>query len=181
MKEKILELIPIAGFVVSLASLFIWIYVVFGPLSELQKNVALQNYSDNIDIQFNYPDLKEINSWNDPVMKSFMQKPVSRNDKGEPVYQAQFCVLNAPNNFSVETFIFKRYEPGGAPNTFQQLIKPIELLTPNKGKAFAKYKNRPRVFKLDIVITDQNPATIIINVLNQDKSVVKSGFYHIEH
>jgi hypothetical protein len=180
MKEKILELIPIAGFLVILMNLFVWIYAVFGPLSELQKNVASQNYSDNIEIQFNYPDLKEINSWNDPVMKGLIQKPVSRNEKGEPVYQAQFCVLNAPNNFSVETFIFKRYVPGGAPNLFPQLIKPIELLTPNKGKAFAKYRNKPRIFKLDMVITDQNPATIIINVLNQERSVIKSGFYHIE-
>jgi hypothetical protein len=180
MKEKILELIPIAGFVVSLMTLCVWIYAVFGPLAELQKNVAAQNYSENIDIQFNYPDLKEINSWNDPVMKGFMQKPVSRNEQGEPVYQAQFCVLNAPNNFSVETFIFKRYVPGGAPNLFPQMIKPIELLTPNKGKSFVKYRNRPRIFKLDMVITDQNPATIIINVLNQERSVIKSGFYHFE-
>lgn len=181
MIDNILKFIPLGGFIVSLLSISVGIYAVFGPISEIQKNVALQNYRRNIEIQFNYPDLKPINSWNDSTINNFVHNPLYTNQKGESVYQAQFCVINAPNDFTIETFIFKRFVTDGNPNIFQQYIVPIELRLPDKdNRAFAKDENRPRIFKLDMVIVDQNPTTIIVNVLDRDRSVIKTGFYHIE-
>jgi hypothetical protein len=172
--------IDVLSLIISLFTLVVVAYAALGPLAQLQKDIALQNYRDNIEIQFNYPDLKKVNSWKDDNIHSFLEKPLFHNEKGQPIYQSQFSVLNAPNDFLVEVFIFKRIVSEKNPNIFQQYSTPIELRLPDNRIPFANNKNKPRIFKLDMLIVDQNPTTIIINVLDMDRTIIKSEFFHIE-
>jgi hypothetical protein len=171
----------LVGIAVSLLTLLLAAYAAFGPLAQLQRNSELQNYRNNIEVRFNYPELKMVNSWNDEDIRSFLKTPLFVNEKEQPVYQAQFSVLNAPNEYLVYAFIFKRIVSDPNPNIFPQPSSPIELRLPDNKIPFANNGNRPRIFKLDMIIVDKNPTTIIINVLDKSKNIIKSEFYHIEN
>ena len=179
-------------FVVALGSLVLVGVGVFGPLASLQKDVARQqlplarlqqvvarqNYQSNIQVNWEYPSLKRLNSWSSPPIRSFLSTPL-KTQQGQTIYQAQFTVLNAPNDFRVECYIFKRIVAPGSPNTFQQSTQEIALRTPDKA-AFGTNQDKPRIFKTDMVLMDRNPTTIVINVITPNGQIIKSEFYDIE-
>ncbi len=177
--QKVANRISFVGLIVSILSLTVTLLIYILAVNSIDKFVNKQEFQKNIEINYQYPNLKKINSWNDPELISFMAHDSTREPyKNGTTYQTQFTILNAPNNIDVKVFIYKRITTGI--NIWKQDCRQIDFKS-DEGKLFNdNVLDAPKVFISDLILPDNRPTSILIVLFNEIGKIIKTDVYQIQ-